>query len=73
MDFKMSNERLKKELLSKKSWHVSEAIEFVRKNKGDEDAETFLKSFRAYTSDPLSSFYQSNVLAMFVDDLEDEE
>lgn len=73
MEWMMSNERLKKELLKKRSWNVSEAIEFVRKNKGDENAELFTKAYKQYTQDPIDSFYRSDVLVMFVDDLDDEE
>ena len=73
MESEMNKERLKKELLKKRSWNVSEVIEYVRKNKGDENAELFTKAYRQYTQDTLDSFYRSDVLVMFVDDLEDEE
>jgi len=69
----MKNEKLKEELLKKRSWLVAEAIELIRSCKGDDGAETFIESYRKYTEDPFDSFYDSNVLATFVDDIEEEE
>jgi hypothetical protein len=69
----MSNLEIKNKLLEHRSWQVSDALAFIEENCSDENYEIFLKEYRRYTSDPLDSFYDSEVLAMFVDDMIDEE
>lgn len=67
-----SKAEITKELESKKSWKVSEAIGLIDTKLGAEASKTFFQLYKQYTDDPTSSFYNSEVFVEFLNDMDED-